>query len=97
MTNITSFQWEGRYPFPSAAVLDALVQSSGDVMREISLPWVDLRTTVNSAANVSAGQLVCPLRDVPGKVQKTSITGSVQSVQHRICVYATRELKEVDL
>ncbi len=38
MPNITSFRWEGRCPLPGAAVLAALANSSGHVLRELYLP-----------------------------------------------------------
>ncbi len=38
MTNITSFRWEGRRPLPAAFILDALAQSSGHGLRDLSLP-----------------------------------------------------------
>ncbi|TFK88951.1 hypothetical protein K466DRAFT_661932 [Polyporus arcularius HHB13444] len=41
MPNITSFRWEGRCPLPGAAVLAALANSSGHVLRELYLPSSD--------------------------------------------------------
>ncbi|TFK88957.1 hypothetical protein K466DRAFT_519873 [Polyporus arcularius HHB13444] len=41
MTHITSFRWDGRNPLPNFAVLDALAQSSGHVVRELILPSSD--------------------------------------------------------
>ncbi|RDX43342.1 hypothetical protein OH76DRAFT_1390660 [Lentinus brumalis] len=42
MTNITSFRWEGRRPLPAAFILDALAQSSGHGLRDLSLPCSDM-------------------------------------------------------
>ncbi|RPD72687.1 hypothetical protein L226DRAFT_536873 [Lentinus tigrinus ALCF2SS1-7] len=39
MKNITSFHWDGRRPLPSAFVLDALAESSGHILRDLSLPY----------------------------------------------------------
>ncbi|KAI0692128.1 hypothetical protein C8T65DRAFT_670064 [Cerioporus squamosus] len=38
MTHVTSFRWDGHYPLPNAALLDALAQSSGHSLRELYLP-----------------------------------------------------------
>ncbi|RPD72721.1 hypothetical protein L226DRAFT_572842 [Lentinus tigrinus ALCF2SS1-7] len=45
MTGVTSFRYEGRCPLPNAAVLDALAQSSGDVLRDLCLPSSDVTRT----------------------------------------------------
>ncbi|RPD58642.1 hypothetical protein L227DRAFT_612740 [Lentinus tigrinus ALCF2SS1-6] len=69
MTGVTSFRYEGRCPLPNAAVLDALAQSSGDLLgchtdrpRLVqATPSADLASSVQSHAVWR-----CPVRSLLG-------------------------------